>query len=450
MPVERYLPLLQQVCNLPTAPYLEQYVVAFLTAWARVPERRKYLKIKRDPAGNIYLTYRHGKPRHAATGQALPPLVIEAHMDHPGFVITEELPDHTLRAKFRGGVKASHFVGATAALWIPDATPNSPSFIPAGRWLPTPVIEAHSEKPPPGEGGDYISVTLANPTGTNIPPGTLGMWHLPEATRHNQIFQARVCDDLAGIAAGLCLLDDLIAQQLEAHVILLLSRAEEVGFAGTIAVARNRWLPLRCPIIGLETSKASPLPPTSENLPTAADQLSALPPGTYQGQGPVVRVGDKSGIFSPGLTHFLCQAAAGITDEDSSFRWQRKLMDGGTCSTTAFVAYGYDSASLTLPLGNYHNMRIPGEAGSDLPPTAQQGPGIAPETIHIEDFVGVVRILLEAVRKYPTYLPRFETMRQRLEKLHLSEQLTSLFSTSNHPKAPEYLPQTVPAKPTHS
>ncbi|MEI8195808.1 MAG: hypothetical protein WCI73_07865, partial [Phycisphaerae bacterium] len=445
-----YLPLLQQVCNLPTAPYAEQHVIAFLLAWAQADHRRQHLRITRDPAGNVYLHYRHGHPRNAA-GKPQAPLIIEAHMDHPGFLLTEITTDGRLHARFRGGVKPSHFTDAIVGFWQPDLPtavpthPIEPCLTPRGHWLPARVLDAVNVK---HEQGDYIAVTLewiSPPATLPAPVGTLGMWHLPDAAvldgngkGQNELFCARVCDDLAGVAAGLCLLDELIQQKAEARVTLFCSRAEEVGFAGVIAAARAGWISKRSPVIGLETSKAS-LPGQS---------------GAAQGEGPVVRVADKSGVFSAGLTHFLCQAAAGIADEDPHFRWQRKLMDGGTCNTSAFIAYGYDSASLTLPLGNYHNManvedveahhsggcdflasQPPAKrSGSTPPPTPNvpfAGPGIASETIHLGDFAQLVRILVAVVRKYPTYQPRFGIMRERLEKLHATEQQAILYATSD-------------------
>ncbi len=80
----------------------------------------------------------------------------------------------------------------------------------------------------------------------------------------------------------------------------------------------------------------------------------------------MVRVGDRTGIFSAGLTHFIMQAAGFIGDEEAGFKVQRKLMDGGMCNTTAFVAYGFDAAGMTLPIGGYHNMAEAEEvAGSE-------------------------------------------------------------------------------------
>ena len=408
-----HLQTLTELCNTPVAPYREQHAFAAVLSWADATHRRSHLAMRRDPAGNVYLDYRFG-----TAVSALPPLVIEAHMDHPGFLATGVNAQGQFTARFRGAVRPSHFRGATAAFWLNDP-PATGSIAPVrarGRWVPAKIIEAVASQVLPGNSTD---VTFEPPP-VAIPPGTLGMWHLPDALVQGELFCARVCDDLAGVAAALCMLDDLIAQQIDAPITVLLTRAEEVAFAGAIAVAENGWIPPGARVIGLETSKGSAYAP--------------------QGGGPIVRVGDRIGIFSPGLTHFISQAAAFIGDDDPSFHFQRKLMDGGTCNSTTFAAFGYDSAGLCIALGNYHNMTAAGELGYGQAPTC--GPGIGSETIHLGDFDGLVRTLVSVARRYPTYQPGFAAVRGQLSQRHAVEQKQPLYSTSDQPTAAEYLPKT--------
>jgi endoglucanase len=229
-----------------------------------------------------------------------------------------------------------------------------------------------------------------------------------------QLFGARVCDDIGGVAAIVCMLEQLIAQKAEAHVIGLCSRAEEVGFAGVLAVCEKGWVPKRAAIIGLETSKAMP-----------------AMGGGAQGAGPIIRVGDRTGLFSPGLTYFLAQTAGHLADEDTAFKYQRKLMDGGTCNSTAFLAWGYDAAALCVALGNYHNMTIKGEVGWDAGVGGKAGKGIASETIHMEDFLGMVRLLVAVVKRFENYRPGFGIVRDRFAKMHRDEQVALLYETSD-------------------
>jgi endoglucanase len=296
-----------------------------------------------------------------------------------------------VHAEFRGGVRPSHFAKTRARFWVEGAG-----------WVRAKVDEV--EKPKKG----FLKVTLSG-VKEKLARGTPGMWDLPDVAIEGELLTARVCDDLGGIAGIVCLLEELIAQKVEGHVIGLCSRAEEVGFAGVLAVCENGWIPKNSAVIGLETSKALPHAP--------------------QGKGPIVRVGDKTGLFSPGLTHFIVQSAGHIADDAPAkepFLYQRKLMDGGTCNSSAFLAYGYDSAAMCVPLGNYHNMTIKGDAGWG--DGAKAGPGIASETIHLRDFAGMVAILVQTAKRFGKYERGFGFMRQRLSKLHREEQVKLLYA----------------------
>src|SRR5690606_14354669 len=62
------------------------------------------------------------------------------------------------------------------------------------------------------------------------------------------------------------------------------------------------------------------------------------------------------------------------------FRYQRKLMDGGTTEATAYDLLGYESGAACLALGNYHN--------------AGPNDRIAAETIHLGDVEGLARLFV--------------------------------------------------------
>ena len=387
-----HLEILTALCDLPTAPYCEGEVIAWLRAWSARHEGT--IRNWQDKAGNVYLEYRKGRAGRGLRGleahrdhaggtpvrtPAAPggPLVWEAHMDHPGFTVERQRRDGRIEAVFRGGVKPSHFKGARVRFWLPAA----------GEWIASRVLEVKTVR-----NQRHMKVLLTVPArGTRLPAGTLGMWDLPEAAQRRGLFAARVCDDLAGLAAIICALEELMAHGVRAHVVALCSRAEEVGFAGVLAACEKGWVPKGSPVIGIETSKA----------------FAASP----QGAGPIIRVGDRTGIFSAGLTHFLTQTAGRMADEDGGFKYQRKLMDGGTCNSTAFAAYGYDAGGICLALGNYHNMYDRTAIGPHAPyraPVARAGPGIASETISLADFEGLVRLLVETARHIGEYRPGME------------------------------------------
>ncbi|HZB70747.1 MAG TPA: hypothetical protein VE395_01340, partial [Acidimicrobiales bacterium] len=147
----------------------------------------------------------------------------------------------------------------------------------------------------------------------------------------------------------------------------LLTRAEEVGLLGALEAARLGTVPRDALVLSLECSKA----------------LADAP----QGGGVVVRVGDRATIFDPALSAALVERARGV----EGLRWQRKLMDGGVCEASAFGAAGWRTSGLAVPLANYHN-------------AADDGSGVAAESVLIEDFLGEVR-LLEALVAEPLAIP---------------------------------------------
>src|SRR5262249_28784735 len=138
--------------------------------------------------------------------------------------------------------------------------------------------------------------------------------------------------------AALAAFDDLShdVSKPDLDVRVLLTRAEEVGFVGAIAACKNRTVPRKSRLIALENSKS----------------FSESPIGA----GPIVRVGDRTSTFDPDLTFRISKIAEQLAARDASFKWQRKLMPGGTCEASAYQSYGFISTCVCLPLGNYHNM----------------------------------------------------------------------------------------------
>jgi endoglucanase len=160
--------------------------------------------------------------------------------------------------------------------------------------------------------------------------GRFAMWDLPEFQVEEDIIHARACDDLIGCAAIVAMFKELEESGAECSCMGLFSRAEEVGLVGAMRLAASGMIPEEITIISLETS--------------------AERPPAKMGEGPILRVGDKSSIFDSAATAALRQIAA-----EAHIPVQRCLMPGGTCEATAYQAAGYRSAALCVALGNYHN-----------------------------------------------------------------------------------------------
>ena len=80
------------------------------------------------------------------------------------------------------------------------------------------------------------------------------MWDLPEPRIRGSRIYARDCDDIAGVASMLCMLETLSRRRIPAEAYCMFTRAEEVGFAGCLSACRARTLPTKCAVVGIECS----------------------------------------------------------------------------------------------------------------------------------------------------------------------------------------------------
>lgn len=347
---QAHLRILRQVVDLPTAPFAEGHVIRHIEDFV---SRRSSLSLRRDRYGNMLVRYDPGKKPKIR----IRPVLLAAHMDHPGFVATEMIEGGRVRADFRGWVEAPYFKNARIR------------FFSDGRWIPATVekIIRHEPMKPADRRASFSARSFGAKTPPvaviavvkkPIKPGSPGMWNLADATIRGRRLRARVCDDLAGLAAILCMFDVVCRRKVKVPCYAFFTRAEEVGFAGALAAVADRTVPQDALIVAVENSKAIA--------------------GVALGDGPVLRVGDRATVFSPAVTAYCQVVAENLAATDKSFKYQRKLMDGGTCESTAYCHYGYDATGICLPLVNYHNMdTVRGK--------------IAAESIDVRDFENLVK-----------------------------------------------------------
>jgi putative aminopeptidase FrvX len=323
---------LGEITSLPTASGLEDAVVEWVTKWVA---RRSDLSLHTDSGGNLLLTQKGRKRR--------PPVVAVAHMDHPAFVVTA-VEDGVISFEFRGGVKSPYFEHARIEFITgPGGWAHVSDYDPTAR---TGRIQARGALPHVGD---------------------IGRWRFAGRRPEPGRMLAPAMDDLAGCAAALVALDEARGESNRRHLAVLLTRAEEMGFVGAIHAAKNGTLSDNARVISVEASRASAETP--------------------MGGGPVIRVGDASSVFDSELTNAISRAAA-----RDGIPHQRRLMSGGSCEATAFGGYGYRTAGLCLPLGNYHNM-----GNLDRVERARGAAIALREEISLDDFHGLVRLILLAV-----------------------------------------------------
>lgn len=348
--------ILTELCSCPTAPFVERDAIEYVREFVAC---RANLSIRTDDSGNLLIELR-------GIERKLPRWVFTAHMDHPGFVAEKMLDRRTLHAAFRGGVRAEYFKGSQVR------------FFDDGREITGVVREVTVGK----ERGYPVRalIRVSEPVGKGCP----GMWDQGEGRTKRGKFYSRVCDDLAGAAAALTMLDELGKRPPRATIGVLLTRAEEDGFIGAIAASLQPRL-LR----------------KSDRL--VAIECSAMQPFAPQGRGAIIRIGDRTSVFNSDLSYFITQQAESLARKDKSFRYQRALMPGGTCEATVYDVYGFTAASICAALGNYHNMD-----------TAKKK--IGPEYIDLADWQNMVKLFLQIARHGHQYEPGHKLLKSRLER----------------------------------
>ena len=277
------------------------------------------------------------------------PFAMVAHMDHPGFEAVSYQGDY-LVCDVLGGVPAASFeAGVPLHIILAD-----------GKRLPATTAGRHGD-----DAQRQVLIELGEPAQLELPAAVV--FDLPDFQVDGEMIRMRAADDLAGCASILASLAELSAQTPPGDVYGVFTRAEEVGLMGARLLAESGLLSKETLVVSLESSRTLP--------------------GAEQGSGPVIRVGDAGMTFNADAESVLLKARETLQLQEGGFRVQRQLMSGGVCEASAFALFGYRTTGIAFPLGNYHNGAPDGT--------------IQAEYIHVEDFLGGVRLIVEAARQMP-------------------------------------------------
>lgn len=348
--------ILCEMLSLPTAPFAEHRVIDHVI---RFCEARDGIRITRDAAGNVLVRLHQGNARVAR------PVCITAHLDHPGFVAEGMMRAGRVRAFWRGGVPKEYFVGSAVRFFVDE------------EWVRGRIRSVKIED----WGGRRRVRTADIDVSRPVPEGSVGMWDFPDPQIQGSRIYARGCDDIAGASAMLCCIQTLVRKRIACDAYFLFTRAEEVGFVGAIAAARRKTIPKKCYVVAMETSSQRP--------------------NAQMGDGPILRVGDKTSAFTHAATAHCQRVAESIAKSDKSFKYQRRLMDGGTCESSAYCALGYEATGLCVALGNYHN--VDGEKKK-----------LGPEYVYLNDLDNMVKWFVELARGQTPYTGKDEAFVKQL------------------------------------
>ncbi len=366
-PERRALQILAELAAHPAVPFFEAPVAAHI---ADILGCIADVSVMQDEFGNIIA--RFANLPEASAPESVPPIAFVAHMDHPGFeIFCRYNSDSSDAADCQASGTGDRFV-ARALGGVPAASlvKHTPVFVPTpdGKRIPAQLMPlAATDVPAAGASpNDRLAcVRLDAPAALELPSPVV--FDLPDFAIDDGTIRMRAADDLAGCAAILAALERLVQADAPTDFFAVFTRAEEGGLFGARLMAEAGTLPQDTIVVSVE---ASP-----------------IIPGVAQGEGPVIRTGDRVYTFDADAEQALAVAQARLQAQNPGFKAQRQLMSGGGCEATAFAVFGYSVTGLAFPLGNWHN------ATSSIP---DPDGGIDSEYISVSDYLGGVALITEA------------------------------------------------------
>ena len=359
---QRALDVLAGLATNPAAPFHEWAVARHLLGWLATMDGVDY---RRDEFGNIIARYTSPAIAALPESEREPPIAFVAHMDHPGYEIVRpaDAPDAEPGGK-------TYIAQALGGVPVASMTKPTPAFVmmPDGERIPAEIqpLDADSSE----NGGErQVKVRVESDAELGLPAPVV--FDLPdffiEGGIDGDTIRMRAADDLAGCAAILCALERIIADGGDSDFYAVFTRGEEGGLFGARLLAEAGTLPENTLVVSVETS--------------------SIIPGVTQGEGIVIRTGDRVYTFDSDAEQVFIVAADSLRARDSEFKAQRQLMSGGGCEATAFAVFGYKVTGLAFPLGNWHNATttIPDPDG-----------GVDSEYISLTDYLSGVALIAEA------------------------------------------------------
>ncbi|MBI2027798.1 MAG: hypothetical protein HYS98_08390 [Deltaproteobacteria bacterium] len=311
----------------PTAPYKEFFVQEFAETFCN----QHNIPNVRDQWGNIWVGT-DSMPTKAKNSK----LVFVAHMDHPGFHIRRIIKSGLWEAQWFGGGPTKKIKNAKVMMCEPTGSKISAKIksftLNATKTRVEKLVVQLDSK-------DNLSVT---------PTNFFGYYDFPGFIRRKTKIYTKAADDIGGVLMVLLLAQRLKSKskKIREPFLGLLTRAEEVGFQGALGSVFSYRFPKHLNFISVETSNYRA--------------------GAHMGAGPIIRLGDRMTSFDPGLLFYMRKVALWHSKNYPKFKYQTKLMDGGTCEASAFNLFNLKAAGLAVPLGNYHNEKDNGAPGPEF------------------------------------------------------------------------------------
>ena len=256
--------------------------------------------IRTDALGNL-IVFKRGR---RATGSKL---LLCAHMDEVGLIVTRATEDGFLKFDFVGGVDRRVVLGKPVELG-PDRVPAIVGM------KAIHMLTAEERKKVPKTDAFYLDIGARDREEalSRVEPGTYGSFVCTPEELGDGFLKSKAIDDRVGCA----ILLELLKEDLPLDVTFAFTAQEEVGTRGAFAAAFSVKPDIA---LVLETT-------TAADLPGVEDHRKVCAPG----KGPVISYMDGGTIYDRGLFEDLRRLA-----EDNGIPWQTKeYIAGGNDART--------------------------------------------------------------------------------------------------------------------
>ena len=284
--------------------------------------------MRTDAMGNLII-FKKGKK---STGNKL---LIAAHMDEVGLIVTRVTDDGFLKFDFVGGVDRRVAIGKPVRLGS-DGVPGIIGL------KAIHLVKRDEMKKTPKTDALYIDIGAKNKEEALklVQPGTYGSFVGEPEEFGDGMLKAKAIDDRAGCAIML----DLIRQELPMDVTFAFTVQEEVGTRGAFGAAFSVT-----PEIGLVLETT-----TAANLPDVEPHRQVCVPG----KGPVISYMDGGTIYDRPLFEKLRDLA-----EENNIPWQTKeyIAGGNDARTIQRTKTGVRVAAISAAVRYLH---APASVGS--------------------------------------------------------------------------------------
>ena len=285
-------------------------------------------QIRTDALGNLIVFKRGARP----TGHKL---MLAAHMDEVGVIVTHVTDEGFLKFDFVGGVDRRVAIGKPVVL--------GPNRVPGVIGLKAiHLVSGEEEKKTPKTDALYLDIGAKDREEAVrlAPPGTCGAFVGEPEELGDGFLKAKAIDDRVGCAVML----ELLREDLPLDVVFAFTAQEEVGTRGAFGAAFSVT-----PEVALVLETTTPA-----DLPEIEGARRVCAPG----MGPVISYMDGGTIYDRGLFETLRRLA-----EDNRIPWQTKeyIAGGNDARTIQRTKSGVRVAALSAAVRYLH---APASVGS--------------------------------------------------------------------------------------